>query len=242
MVDAAADADRRLDVGFHLRYKATARAAREAIAAGRLGEVFYAEMACGAGKGLYPYDTWRADPSALGRRHVASPGRPRSRSGRVPLRPADRGSHLHDRRAQRVRTCSSAVPARGWDAGEHRVTQPHEPAPGPTGRYSAPGVARRARRLQSGTRRRARPAHRRRNQPARHIDGVRLHRRGGRVLRRRWRRNEPIACGIDGLRAVAVTDALYRSAAEGRRCRSRRLEPIGSPAAFACRRTSSVGL
>jgi 1,5-anhydro-D-fructose reductase (1,5-anhydro-D-mannitol-forming) len=66
MVDAAAAADLRLGVGFHLRYKATARAAREAITAGQLGEVFYAEMACGAGKGLYPYDTWRADPALSG--------------------------------------------------------------------------------------------------------------------------------------------------------------------------------
>ncbi len=54
MVDAAADAEVLLGTGFHLRHKATARAAREAIAAGRLGEVFYAEMACGAGKGLSP--------------------------------------------------------------------------------------------------------------------------------------------------------------------------------------------
>ena len=41
-------------------------AARDAIADGRLGEVFYAEIACGAGKGLYPYDTWRADPALSG--------------------------------------------------------------------------------------------------------------------------------------------------------------------------------
>ncbi|WP_123028264.1 Gfo/Idh/MocA family protein [Mycolicibacterium stellerae] len=66
MVDAAADADVLLGTGFHLRHKATARAARDAIAAGRLGGVFYAEMACGAGKGLYPYDTWRADPALSG--------------------------------------------------------------------------------------------------------------------------------------------------------------------------------
>lgn len=66
MVDAVADAGVRLGVGFHLRYKATARAARDAIAAGQLGEVFYAEMACGAGKGLFPYDTWRADAALAG--------------------------------------------------------------------------------------------------------------------------------------------------------------------------------
>jgi 1,5-anhydro-D-fructose reductase (1,5-anhydro-D-mannitol-forming) len=66
MVDAAADAGVRLGVGFHLRYKATAQAGRAAIAAGQLGELFYAEMACGAGKGLFPYDTWRADPALSG--------------------------------------------------------------------------------------------------------------------------------------------------------------------------------
>src|SRR5690348_12979820 len=66
IVDVATDAGVRLGVGFHLRYKATTRAARDAIAAGRLGEMFYAEMACGAGKGLFPYDTWRADAALSG--------------------------------------------------------------------------------------------------------------------------------------------------------------------------------
>jgi 1,5-anhydro-D-fructose reductase (1,5-anhydro-D-mannitol-forming) len=66
MVDAAADAEVLLGTGFHLRHKVTTRAPRDAMAAGRLGEVFYAEMACGAGKGLYPYDTWRADPALAG--------------------------------------------------------------------------------------------------------------------------------------------------------------------------------
>lgn len=66
LVDAAAAAEVLLGTGFHLRHKSTTRAALDAIAAGRLGEVFYAEMACGAGKGLYPYDTWRADPALSG--------------------------------------------------------------------------------------------------------------------------------------------------------------------------------
>jgi 1,5-anhydro-D-fructose reductase (1,5-anhydro-D-mannitol-forming) len=66
MVDAAAEAGVRLGTGFHLRHKATAIAGRNAIATGRLGDVFYAEMSCGAGKGLYPYDTWRADPAMSG--------------------------------------------------------------------------------------------------------------------------------------------------------------------------------
>jgi 1,5-anhydro-D-fructose reductase (1,5-anhydro-D-mannitol-forming) len=66
MVDAAAESEVLLGTGFHLRHKATARAGRDAIAAGQLGDVFYAEMSCGAGKGLYPYDTWRADPKLSG--------------------------------------------------------------------------------------------------------------------------------------------------------------------------------
>lgn len=66
MVRAAEAAGVCLGVGFHLRHKASAIAAREAIVDGRIGEVFYAEMAIGAGKGLYPYDTWRADPALAG--------------------------------------------------------------------------------------------------------------------------------------------------------------------------------
>ncbi|MDY6996674.1 MAG: Gfo/Idh/MocA family oxidoreductase [Actinomycetota bacterium] len=66
MVRAAESAGRCLGVGFHLRHKASAIAGREAIAGGRIGSVFYAEMAIGAGKGLYPYDTWRADPALAG--------------------------------------------------------------------------------------------------------------------------------------------------------------------------------
>lgn len=66
IVDAATDAGVRLGVGFHLRYKATTRAARDAISAGRLGELFYAEMACGAGKGLFPLRHRRADAALSG--------------------------------------------------------------------------------------------------------------------------------------------------------------------------------
>lgn len=66
MVKAAATASRQLGVGFHLRHKETARAGRLAISEGRIGNAFYAEMALGAGKGLYPYDTWRADQALAG--------------------------------------------------------------------------------------------------------------------------------------------------------------------------------
>jgi 1,5-anhydro-D-fructose reductase (1,5-anhydro-D-mannitol-forming) len=66
MVDAAAAAGVTLAVGFHLRHKATALAAREALRSGRLGRVFLADISVGAGKGLYPYHTWRADPRLAG--------------------------------------------------------------------------------------------------------------------------------------------------------------------------------
>lgn len=66
MVQTAEAAGRCLGVGFHLRHKASAIAGRHAIAESRIGAVFYAEMAIGAGKGLYPYDTWRADPNLAG--------------------------------------------------------------------------------------------------------------------------------------------------------------------------------
>ena len=66
MIDAAASADVTLAVGFHLRHKATALAAREAVRSGRIGRVFLADISVGAGKGLYPYHTWRADRSLAG--------------------------------------------------------------------------------------------------------------------------------------------------------------------------------
>jgi 1,5-anhydro-D-fructose reductase (1,5-anhydro-D-mannitol-forming) len=66
MVDAASSAGVTLAVGFHLRHKATALMAREAVRSGRLGRVFLADMSVGAGKSLYPYHTWRADPLLAG--------------------------------------------------------------------------------------------------------------------------------------------------------------------------------
>jgi predicted dehydrogenase len=66
MVDAASSAGVTLAVGFHLRHKATALIAREAVRSGRLGRVFLADISVGAGKGLYPYHTWRADPRLAG--------------------------------------------------------------------------------------------------------------------------------------------------------------------------------
>jgi 1,5-anhydro-D-fructose reductase (1,5-anhydro-D-mannitol-forming) len=66
MVDAASSGGVTLAVGFHLRHKATALAARDAVRGGRLGRVFLADISVGAGKGLYPYHTWRADPGLAG--------------------------------------------------------------------------------------------------------------------------------------------------------------------------------
>jgi predicted dehydrogenase len=66
MVDAASSAGVTLAVGFHLRHKSTALIAREAVRSGRLGRVFLADISVGAGKGLYPYHTWRADPRLAG--------------------------------------------------------------------------------------------------------------------------------------------------------------------------------
>jgi predicted dehydrogenase len=66
MVDAASSVGVTLAVGFHLRHKATALAARDAVRGGRLGRVFLADISIGAGKGLYPYHTWRAEPGLAG--------------------------------------------------------------------------------------------------------------------------------------------------------------------------------
>jgi 1,5-anhydro-D-fructose reductase (1,5-anhydro-D-mannitol-forming) len=66
MLDAASTAGRELGVGFHLRHKTANQAARAALVEGRLGRVFFADISVGAGKGVYPYDTWRAEPSMAG--------------------------------------------------------------------------------------------------------------------------------------------------------------------------------
>ena len=66
LVDAAAAADRRLGVGFHMRHKRSNREARRMIAEGRIGEVAYVDVAVGAGKDVFPYGTWRSDPAVAG--------------------------------------------------------------------------------------------------------------------------------------------------------------------------------
>ena len=99
MVRLAATAGLCLGVGFHLRHKATAIAGREAIADGRIGGVFYAEMAIGAGKGLYPYDTWRADPTLAGGGSLLSTSRPAPPSWPLRSASASAGSSIRPPRA-----------------------------------------------------------------------------------------------------------------------------------------------
>lgn len=66
MVAAASSADVTFAVGFHLRHKPTALAARDMIRREQIGRVFFADISVGSGKGLYPYHTWRADPALSG--------------------------------------------------------------------------------------------------------------------------------------------------------------------------------
>lgn len=66
LVAAAAGAQVRLGVGFQLRHKATNRAAREAIAAGAIGRAVSFDLFIGAGKDVFPFDTWRADAELAG--------------------------------------------------------------------------------------------------------------------------------------------------------------------------------
>ncbi|MDQ3344417.1 MAG: Gfo/Idh/MocA family oxidoreductase [Actinomycetota bacterium] len=61
-------------VGFQLRHKRTNRAARDAIAQGRIGPPSLYEMSVGAGKDHFPYDTWRSDPRLAGGGTVLNQG------------------------------------------------------------------------------------------------------------------------------------------------------------------------
>ncbi|HEX3965853.1 MAG TPA: Gfo/Idh/MocA family oxidoreductase [Trebonia sp.] len=74
MRDAAAGAGRQLGVGFHLRHKHINREARRLVSDGQLGRTFFLEASVGAGKGLYPYDTWRSDPALAGGGTVLNQG------------------------------------------------------------------------------------------------------------------------------------------------------------------------
>jgi 1,5-anhydro-D-fructose reductase (1,5-anhydro-D-mannitol-forming) len=216
IVDEATAAGVRLGVGFHLRYKATARAARDAIASGRLGELFYAEMACGAGKGLFPYDTWRADAALSGGGTLLHQG----------IHAVDLVAYLADQPVVEV-TCMIDTPgAEDVFVGSCRLadgalaniashsrragTRPDwtvfgtegwldarggtSPAPDDTlDLHNDDGTSRLATSTTSAYR----------AEVAAFSDAV-------------LSGTEPIASGLDGLRAAAVADALYRSAEERR--------------------------
>ena len=66
IVAAASDTGLLVGVAFQLRHKPTSIAARDALRDKRLGRTFLAEFTIGAGKGLYPYDTWRAELELAG--------------------------------------------------------------------------------------------------------------------------------------------------------------------------------
>jgi 1,5-anhydro-D-fructose reductase (1,5-anhydro-D-mannitol-forming) len=66
MLAAATAADRLMAVGFHLRHKQTNLAARTLITQQRMGAMRFAELCIGAGKDRFPYDTWRAQPTLAG--------------------------------------------------------------------------------------------------------------------------------------------------------------------------------
>lgn len=216
LVDAAAAANVLLGTGFHLRNKATTRAAVDAIAAGRLGEVFYAEMACGAGKGLYPYDTWRADPALSGGGTLLHQG----------VHAVDLVAHLCRQPVVEVTAMIDKPGAEDVFVGSCRLadgtlaniashslrmgTRPDWTVFGTDGWLDARG----------GT------------SPA-PDDTLDLHNDDG-ISRLATSASsayvtevadfsqavasgtDPVASGVDGLRAVAVADALYRSAAERR--------------------------
>jgi 1,5-anhydro-D-fructose reductase (1,5-anhydro-D-mannitol-forming) len=219
IVGAAADAGVRLGVGFHLRYKATARAARDAIAAGHLGEMFYAEMACGAGKGLFPYDTWRADPALSGGGTLLHQG----------VHAVDLVAYLADQPVVEV-TCMIDTPcAEDVFVGSCRLadgtlaniashsrragTRPDWTVFGTEGWLDARGGTSPAPddtldlHTDDGTSRLATST------TSAYVAEVAAF--SDAVVSG----TEPIASGLDGLRAVAVADALYRSADERRAVR-----------------------
>ncbi len=219
LVDAAAASGVRLGTGFHLRYKETVRAGRDAVAAGQLGDVFYAEMACGAGKGLYPYDTWRADPALSGGGTLLHQG----------VHAVDLVAYLCDQPVVEVTAMIDKPSAEDVFVGSCRLadgtlaniashslrmgTRPDwtvfgtdgwldarggtSPAPGDTLNLQNDG----------GTSRLAT------TDTSAYVTEVAA------FTEAVASGTEPIASGLDGLRAVAVADALYRSAEDRRAVR-----------------------
>jgi 1,5-anhydro-D-fructose reductase (1,5-anhydro-D-mannitol-forming) len=66
MIAAAHAAGLKLGVGFQLRHKEANLAGRDAISEGAIGRPVLFELSVGAGRDLYPYDTWRADGALAG--------------------------------------------------------------------------------------------------------------------------------------------------------------------------------
>lgn len=66
MVSAARSAGRLLGVGFHFRHKPSNVLARKLISDGQLGRVFFAEAERGSSKDAVPHNTWRQRPELAG--------------------------------------------------------------------------------------------------------------------------------------------------------------------------------
>ena len=66
MVAAAHAAGLKLGVGFQMRHKEANLAGRDAIGQGAIGRPVLFELSVGAGRDLYPYHTWRADGALAG--------------------------------------------------------------------------------------------------------------------------------------------------------------------------------
>jgi predicted dehydrogenase len=66
IVQIARDANLLAGVGYQARHKATNAAARGAIIGGKLGNLANIQMFVGAGKDVFPFDSWRADSGLAG--------------------------------------------------------------------------------------------------------------------------------------------------------------------------------
>lgn len=66
MVIAARSAGKLLGVGFHFRHKPSNGLARKLISEGRIGRVFFAEVERGSSKSAVPHNTWRLRPELAG--------------------------------------------------------------------------------------------------------------------------------------------------------------------------------
>ncbi len=74
MVAMAAKVGRLLGVGFHLRHKPSNRIGRELVSSGRIGRVFLAELERGSSKTAFPHDGWRSQPHISGGGSIMNQG------------------------------------------------------------------------------------------------------------------------------------------------------------------------